>query len=346
MSTPKKRALITGVSGQDGSYLSELLLAKGYDVHGMVRRTSQLSRSRIDQMIDDARKNGNIFNLHYGDLSDSVGLNRLIATIKPHEVYNLASQSHVGISFTDPEYATDINGSAVMRLLEAVRFIDKDIRFYQASSSEMFGNAAQGILTESSPFAPRSPYGASKLYAHWMVNIYRESYGLYACSGILFNHESPLRGENFVSRKITLSLARIRAGKLDRMTLGNLDARRDWGFAGDYVEAMWLMLQQERSDNYVVATGETHTVREFVEKAAAIAGYDMAWEGSGVDEIGRDRKTGSVIVAVNPKYYRPLDVTFSYGDASKARKTFNWTPRLGFNGLVAVMMETDLKSCC
>jgi GDPmannose 4,6-dehydratase len=341
----KKKALITGVSGQDGSYLSDLLLSNGYDVHGLVRRTSQFSRGRIDQLVSDARKRGNVFNLRYGDLGDSVGLNRLIAEIKPQEVYNLASQSHVGISFTEPEYATETNGTAVMRLLEAIRFIDKDIRLYQASSSEMFGNAVGGILNENSPFAPRSPYGAAKLYAHWMVNIYRQSYGMYACSGIMFNHESPLRGENFVCRKITLSLAGIRSGKLERVTLGNLDARRDWGFAGDYVEAMWLMLQQERPDDYIVATGETHTVREFVERAAAKAGYDIAWEGSGVDEVGRDRKTGKVIVAVDPKFYRPLDITVSYGDASKARKAFNWKPRLGFNGLVDVMMETDLKLC-
>lgn len=339
-----KKALITGVSGQDGSYLSELLLAKGYDVHGLVRRTSQFSRGRIDESREHAKKHGQVFELHYGDLSEAAGLQRLIAEIKPDEVYNLAAQSHVGISFQDPEYATDINGNGVMRLLEAIRFVDKDIRFYQASSSELFGNASVGALNEDSPLAPRSPYGAAKLYAHWMVRIYRESYGMFACNGILFNHESPLRGENFVSRKITYSLARIKAGKQDLLTLGNIDSKRDWGFAGDYVEAMHLMLQQQKPEDFVIATGELHSVREFVEKAADIAGYAIIWKGQGVDEIGIDSKTGQTIISIDPKYYRPLDISVSFGDASRARTRLSWIPKQGFDGLVREMMQADFAA--
>ena len=338
----KKTALITGINGQDGSYLAEFLLEKDYEVHGLIRRTSQFNRTRIEKTRDEARKAGKRFELYYGNLGDSSSLHRIISVVKPNEVYNLAAQSHVRISFDEPEYVTDINATGVLRLLEAVRHSNTDCRFYQASTSELFGKAKETPQNEKTPFHPRSPYGVSKMYGYWIVKNYRESYDLHASNGILFNHESPRRGENFVSRKITYSLARIKAGLQDELKLGNLEARRDWGFAGDYVEAMWLMLQQDEPDDYVVATGETHSVREFVEKAARIAGFEIEWEGAGVDEVGRDRKTGKPIITINPDFYRPAEVDLLCGDASKAKKKLGWSARVGFGELVEIMMKADL----
>ena len=337
-----KVALITGITGQDGSYLAELLLEKGYDVHGIIRRTSQFNRGRIEAARAEARHKGQVFELHYGNLADSSSLHRVIHLCKPEEVYNLAAQSHVRVSFDEPEYAANINASGVLRLLEGIRHVGIDCRFYQASTSELYGKVVETPQTETTPFYPRSPYGVSKLYGFWIVKNYREAYGMHAGNGILFNHESPRRGENFVTRKITYSLARIKAGKQDVLRLGNLEARRDWGYAGDYVEAMWLMLQREQPDDYVVATGETHTVREFAEYAARIAGYDIAWEGEGQDEAGRDAKTGKVLIRIDPKFYRPAEVDVLLGDASKARRELGWSPRVSFEELVELMMRADL----
>jgi len=338
-----KKALITGINGQDGSYLAELLLDKGYDIHGVVRRTSQYNRSRIEDTRENARRSGRVFELHYGNMADASSLHRIISLVRPDEIYNLASQSHVGISFDEPEYATDVDGTGVLRLLEAIRSTCTHCRFYQAGTSELFGQPPQSPQDESTPFYPRSPYGVAKLYAYWIVRNYREIHGFHACNGIMFNHESPRRGENFVTRKITYSLARIKAGLQDTLRLGNLDSRRDWGYAQDYVEAMWLMLQQENAGDYVIGTGETHTVREFVEKAAAIAGFSIEWTGTGVNEQGVDRKTGRVIVKVDPKYFRPPESVILCGNAAKARRVLGWKPRTDFDGLVEVMMTADLK---
>ena len=335
-------AFITGVNGQDGSYLSELLLEKGYDVHGMIRRTSQFSRLRIEETRRLAETRGQVFELHYGNMSDATSLHRLIALCRPDEIYNLASQSHVGVSFEEPEYAADVNALGVLRLLECMRQIAPQARLYQASSSELFGDATEFPQTESTPFHPRTPYGVSKLYAYWIVHNYRDAYGLHGSNGILFNHESPRRGENFVTRKITYSLARIRAGLQQRLRLGNLEATRDWGFAGDYVDAMWRMLQQERPDDYVVATGESHTVREFVALAAEIAGTRLEWDGEGANAKGRDAGSGEVIVEVDPRFYRPAEVGPVQGDAAKARERLGWTPRVRFPELVERMMRADL----
>ena len=339
-----KVALITGVTGQDGSYLVELLLGKGYDVHGLIRRTSQFNRGRVEAVRADARKRGQVFELHYGNLADASSLHRVISLCRPTEIYNLAAQSHVRVSFDEPEYAANVNGSGVLRLLEGIRHTGVDCRFYQASTSELYGKVVETPQTENTPFYPRSPYGVSKLYAFWIVKNYRESYGMHASNGILFNHESPRRGENFVTRKITYSLARIKAGLQDSMRLGNMDAKRDWGFAGDYVDAMWRMMQQETPDDYVVATGETHSVREFAEIAAEIAGYSLAWEGEGADEIGRDAKTGKVLISIDPKFYRPAEVELLLGDPSKAREVLGWTPEVTFASLVEMMMRADLDS--
>ncbi|MBM4143266.1 MAG: GDP-mannose 4,6-dehydratase [Lentisphaerae bacterium] len=338
----RKVALITGVTGQDGSYLAEILLGKGYDVHGLVRRTSHFNRAFIETTRAEAIAAGKVFDLHYGDLADSSSLHRIVSLTRPTEVYNLAAQSHVGVSFDEPEYAADINGAGVLRLLEAIRREGAECRFYQASTSELFGKVAESPQSETTPFHPRSPYAVSKLYGYWIVRNYREAYGMHASNGILFNHESPRRGENFVTRKITYSLAMIKAGRQKTLRLGNLDARRDWGYAPDYVEAMWMILQQDRPDDYVVATGEAHTVREFVEGAAAIAGFDVAWEGEGAREVGRDRATGRVIVEVNPRYFRPADVDALLGNPAKARRVLGWAPRVAFEGLVRIMMEADL----
>lgn len=342
LNVTKKVGLITGITGQDGSYLAELLLRKGYDVHGVVRRTSSFNRARIDHARSFARSKGQRLELHYGDLSDSSSLSRIVSDTKPDEIYNLAAQSHVQVSFETAESTCDINGVGTLRLLEAIRSNALPSKFYQASTSELFGKVTEIPQTEVTPFYPRSPYGVSKLYAHWIVKNYREAFGLFGCNGILFNHESPRRAENFVTRKITSSLARIKAGLQDVLSLGNLSAKRDWGFAGDYVEAMWLMLQENEPRDYVVATGETYTVRDFVERAAKYAGFDIGWEGDGVDEIGRDRRSGAVVVSVDPKYFRPSEVDILIGDATLARNTLGWKPRVSFEELVEMMMRADL----
>lgn len=340
----RKVALITGINGQDGSYLTELLLEKGYDVHGIDRRTSQFNRGRIEDTRNKAQKRGQVFELYYGDISDFSNMCRIFSNCKPTEIYNFASQSHVAVSFEEPGHTTDVNANGVLRLLEAMRYFAMEgCRFYQASTSELFGNAPQTPQNENTPFHPRSPYGVAKLYAYWIVKNYREHYNIHACNGILYNHESPRRGENFVTRKITYSLARIKAGQQDVLKLGNIDAQRDWGFAKEYVEVMWKMLQIDNPDDYVIATGKTHTVREFIEKASTSAGFDIAWEGKGVDETGRDKKSGKVIVGIDPKFYRPEEKTILCGDAAKARKTLDWKPTITFDNLVEIMMKADLE---
>jgi len=333
-----RRALITGITGQDGSYLAELLLEKGYEVHGIARRTSTLYRERIEHL----RDNPNVY-LHYGDLGDSTSLNQVIASTRPEEIYNLAAQSHVGISFEQPEYTADVTGTGVLRLLAAIRSNRLDSRFYQASTSELFGEVREIPQTETTPFNPRSPYAVAKLYGFNIVKNYRESYGMHASNGILFNHESPRRGENFVTRKITLSFANIRAGRQSLLTLGNIDTTRDWGYAKDYVEMMWSMLQQSSPDDYVAATGEAHSVREFVERAGAIAGFDIRWEGQGANEVGLDRKSGNVLVRIHPKLYRPAEVDRLIGNATKAKEKLGWTPKVNFDELVEIMMKADLE---
>lgn len=340
----KKVALITGITGQDGSYLAELLLEKGYDVHGIIRRTSLFNRTRIEDTREAARKEGRIYDLHYGDMGDSSSLNRIVAETRPDEVYNLAAQSHVRVSFDSPEFTADVDGTGVLRLLEAIRSNKLDSRFYQASTSELYGLVQETPQTETTPFYPRSPYAVAKLYGFWIVKNYRESYGMHASNGILFNHESPRRGENFVTRKITLSLSRIKAGLQSTLRMGNLDAKRDWGFAKDFVEMMWLMLQQPEADDYVAATGEMHTVREFIEKAAPFAGYDIVWEGEGVGEVGKDRKTGKTIVEIDPKFFRPSEVELLLGNPIKAKTKLGWNPKVKFEELVALMMKADLRA--
>ena len=340
----RKVALITGITGQDGSYLAELLLEQGYDIHGIVRRSSHFNRGFIEETREQATAAGKVFELHYGNMGDSSSLHRIISIAQPTEIYNLAAQSHVRVSFDEPEYAANIDGVGVLRLLEGVRQTGIDCRFYQASTSELYGRVVETPQTETTPFYPRSPYGVAKMYGFWIVKNYRESYDLHATNGILFNHESPRRGENFVTRKITYSLARIRAGIQPTLSLGNLEAQRDWGYARDFVRAMWLMLQQDEPDDYVVATGETHSVREFVQAAAAIAGFDIAWEGSGVDEVGIDRKSGRTIVQVAPKFFRPAEVDLLLGDPSKAREVLGWQPSISFHELVEIMMRADLDA--
>jgi GDPmannose 4,6-dehydratase len=341
MSEPK-RALITGVTGQDGSYLVELLLEKGYEVHGIVRRASSFNTRRIDHLLSDGASHDPRLKLHYGDLLDSSSLSRIIERVAPHEVYNLGAQSHVHVSFQVPEYTAEANGVGTLRLLDAIREAKLPARFYQASSSELYGKARETPQRENTPFHPRSPYACAKLYAYWQTINHREAYGLFACNGILFNHESPRRGEVFVTRKISRAVARIRLGLQEKLVLGNLDARRDWGYAKDYVRAMWLMLQQPSPDDYVIATGETHTVREFCERAFAAAGLRIAWAGHGVEERGLDVATGRVLVEVDPKYFRPAEVDLLQGDASKARAALGWEPTVRFEGLVAMMVEADL----
>ena len=338
-----KSALITGVTGQDGSYLAELLLEKGYDVHGVARRTSLFNRTRIDGARREASRQGQVFELQYGDLGDSSSLNRILTLVRPDEVYNLAAQSHVGVSFQQPEYTSDVDATGVLRLMEGIRSLGLPTRFYQASTSELFGMAEETPQTETTPFHPRSPYAVAKLYGYWIVRNYREAYDMHASNGILFNHESPRRGENFVTRKITIGMARLRAGSRDRISLGNLDARRDWGHARDFVVAMWLMLQQDRPDDYVVATGVSHSVREFAELSAKVAGFDVEWAGRGVEEIGRDRSSGRVVVDVDSRYYRPAEVEALLGDPTKARDVLNWRPEVGFEQLVETMTKADLE---
>ena len=335
--------MITGVAGQDGSYLAELLLEKGYEVHGLVRRSSHLNRQNLERTLAEAARKGQTFQLHYGDMSDAGSLRRIILACKPCEVYNLAAQSHVRISFDEPENTANVDGTGVLRILESIHQSGLDARFYQASTSELFGKVTETPQSETTPFHPRSPYAVAKLYGHWITRNYREAYGMYTAAGILFNHESPRRGENFVTRKITYSLARIRAGAQMSLSLGNLDARRDWGYAPDYVEAMWRMLQHDRPDDYVVATGESHSVREFVEAAARVAGIALAWEGSGVDEIGVDRRSGRAIVTIDPKYYRPAEVDLLLGNAEKARRVLGWKPSVRFDRLVEIMARADLE---
>lgn len=338
-----KKALITGVTGQDGSYLAELLLEKGYEVHGTIRRASTFNTSRIDHLYKDPHVNGTRLFLHYGDLADGSNLNRLLEGIRPDEIYNLAAQSHVRVSFDIPEYTGDVTALGALRLLDAIRESGIKTRFYQASSSEMFGLVQEIPQREDTPFYPRSPYGCAKLYAHWITKNYRESYDLFAVSGILFNHESPRRGETFVTRKITRGLARIKLGKEDRLYLGNLDARRDWGYAKDYVEGMWKMLQQDGPDDFILATGETHTVREFVEAAGRNLDFEIVWQGKGVDEKGIDQKTGKIIVEIDKKYFRPAEVDLLIGDASKAKELLGWAPKTSFDDLVRLMSESDLR---
>lgn len=339
-----KKALITGVTGQDGAYLAEFLLGKGYEVHGIKRRASQFNTNRIDHIYEDPHKRGRHFLLHYGDLTDSSSLIQIVQRVKPDEIYNLAAQSHVKVSFEEPEYTGNSVALGTLRLLEAIRIagLEKTTRFYQASSSEMYGLVQQIPQKETTPFYPRSPYAVAKLYAYWITVNYREAYGLYACNGILFNHESPHRGETFVTRKITRGLARIKVGLQDHLYLGNLDALRDWGHARDYVEMQWRMLQQPEARDYVIATGEQHSVREFVELSAGCLGLRITWEGTDAEEKGIDQH-GNVIVAVDPRYYRPTEVQTLLGDASRAREELGWRPRVTFRELVTEMTEEDLK---
>ncbi len=339
----KKIALITGITGQDGSYLAELLLEKGYEVHGIIRRASSFNTKRIDHLYKDPHlKNVKLF-LHYGDLSDSSNLNRIIEKVRPTEIYNLAAQSHVQVSFESPEYTADVTGIGTLRLLDAIRDTKLNTRFYQASTSELFGLVQETPQKETTPFYPRSPYACAKLYSYWITVNYRESYGLYACNGILFNHESPRRGETFVTRKITRGLARILAGKDDCLYLGNIDAKRDWGYAKDYVEGMWRMLQQDKPEGIVLATGETHTVREFIEESYKTAKIDLRWKGKKEKEVGIDRKTGKAIIKIDKRYYRPAEVEMLLGNPSKAKKVLDWKPATKFKDLVRIMMEADLK---
>jgi GDPmannose 4,6-dehydratase len=343
MSAQPKKALITGITGQDGAYLAEFLLAKGYEVHGIKRRTSLFNTARIDHLFRDVHEGETRFFLHHGDMTDSSSLVHIIEKVQPDEIYNLAAQSHVAVSFEEPEYTANADALGTLRLLEAIRTLKlvAKTRFYHASTSELFGKAQETPQRETTPFYPRSPYAVAKLYSHWITVNYREAYGIYACNGILFNHESPIRGETFVTRKITRALARIKLGLQDCLYLGNLNAKRDWGHARDYVEAMWLMLQQPEPDDYVIATGEQHSVREFVNAAAAELGITIRWEGEGINEIGfwGDR----AIVRVDPRYFRPTEVESLLGDATKAREKLGWQPRTTFHELVAEMVREDLK---
>jgi GDPmannose 4,6-dehydratase len=339
----RKKALVTGITGQDGSYLAELLIEKGYEVHGVIRRSSSFNTQRIDNLYQDPHESGVRLVLHYGDLNDASSLNRILRIVNPDEIYNLGAQSHVKVSFDTPEYTGEVTGLGATRLLEAIRELQIRPRIYQASSSEMFGKAEHVPQSEATPFYPRSPYGIAKVYAYWMTVNYREAYSLYATNGILFNHESPRRGETFVSRKITRAVGRIVHGLQDRLYLGNLEAKRDWGYAKDYVYAMWLMLQQDEAEDYVIATGETHTVREFCELAFASAGVRIEWRGSGSDERGVDSRSGRVVVEIDPRYYRPTEVDLLLGDASKARQRLGWKPETTFDELVRLMVKSDQR---
>jgi GDPmannose 4,6-dehydratase len=340
-----KRALITGVTGQDGAYLAEFLLAKGYEVHGIKRRSSLFNTARIDHIYEDPHIASRHFILHYGDMTDSSSLIHIVQKVQPDEIYNLAAQSHVQVSFEEPEYTANSDALGVLRLLEAIRILglEKKTKFYQASTSELYGLVREIPQSETTPFYPRSPYAVAKLYGYWIVVNYREAYGIYACNGILFNHESPLRGETFVTRKITRGLARIKVGLQSELYLGNLDAKRDWGHARDYIEMQWLMLQQEKPQDYVIATGHQYSVREFVKRCAALLELDLTWTGNGIEEKAVD-KFGKVIVAVDPRYFRPTEVETLLGDASKAKRELGWTPRTTFDELVREMVECDLKA--
>lgn len=338
-----KKAFITGITGQDGSYLAELLLEKGYEVHGLVRRASSFNTQRIEHLYPQYRKKEERLFLHYGDMADSSNLNRVLERTRPDEIYNLAAQSHVKISFLVPEYTAETDAIGTLRMLDAIKDLGISPRFYQASTSELYGKVMEVPQTERTPFYPRSPYGVAKLYAYWIVVNYREAYDLYACNGILFNHESPRRGENFVSRKITLGASRIKQGKQEFLTLGNLNAQRDWGFAGDYVEAMWLMLQQEKPDDYVIASGKTHSVRSFVELVFKMLDMELEWQGEGLHEIGIEKKTGIRRVMVNERYFRPTEVDMLIGDPTKAKTELKWDPKFTFEQLVELMVQEDMK---
>ena len=340
----KKVALITGITGQDGSYLAELLLEKGYEVHGIIRRASTFNTKRIDHLYQDPHEEDVRLFLHYGDITDSSNLNRLIEKIQPTEIYNLAAQSHVGVSFDSPEYTAEATGVSTLRILDAIRESGVKTKFYQASTSELFGGLPETApQSEKTPFYPKSPYGVAKLYSYWITVNYRESYDIFACNGILFNHESPRRGETFVTRKITRAAAAIHLGMQDKLYLGNLDAKRDWGHAKDYVEGMWRILQQDEPQDYVLSMNETHTVREFVELAFAELGYDIEWQGTGVDEKGIDKNTGKVLVEVDPKYFRPAEVELLWEDSTKARTELGWEPKYSFMDLVKEMVQSDLE---
>lgn len=340
-----KKALITGITGQDGAYLAEFLLNKGYEVHGIKRRASLFNTDRIDHLYQDPHEKGRRLILHYGDLTDATNMVRIVQAIQPDEVYNLAAQSHVKVSFDSPEYTADTDGLGTLRLLEAIRILglEKKTKFYQASTSELYGKVVETPQTEKTPFYPRSPYAVAKLYAYWIVVNYREAYGMYACNGILFNHESPVRGETFVTRKISRAMSRIKLGLQDCLYLGNLDAKRDWGHAMDYVEMQWLMLQQAEPDDFVIATGEQYSVRDFVDAAAREVDIAIRWEGEGINEKGVDMLTGKIIVAVDPEYFRPTEVETLLGNPAKAKEKLGWSPRISFDELVAEMVRADME---
>ena len=336
-----KIALITGITGQDGSYLTELLLDKGYEVHGIIRRSSSFNTFRIDHLYkDESILNKTLF-LHYGDLTDSSNLNRLVEKIQPDEIYNLGAQSHVQVSFELPEYTAEVDGVGTLRFLDAIRETGIKTKFYQASTSELYGKVQEIPQTEQTPFYPRSPYGVAKLYAYWIVVNYREAYDIFACNGILFNHESERRGKTFVTRKISVAVSKIILGLQDSLSIGNLDAKRDWGYAPEYCEGMWRMLQAEKPDDYVMATGETHTVREFIEESFDVLGEEIIWEGEGIDEKGILKSSGQMVVNINPRYFRPTEVELLIGDASKAKTNLGWTPKVTFKELVKIMVTAD-----
>ena len=341
----RKKALITGITGQDGAYLTEFLLSKGYEVHGIKRRASSFNTSRLDHMYKDFHLSNSRIFLHYGDVTDSTNIIRLIQQIQPDEIYNLAAQSHVWVSFQLPEYTAQVDALGTLRILEAIRILglEKKVKFYQASTSELYGKVVESPQNEDTPFYPRSPYSVAKLYGFWITKNYCESYGMFACNGILFNHESPIRGETFVTRKITRAIARIKYGLQDGLYLGNLDARRDWGHARDYVEAMWLMLQQDEPEDFVIATGESHSVREFVELACKEAGIEISWRGKGLDEVGYNEATEKVVVRIDPRYFRPAEVDCLLGDPSKAKEKLGWETKISFEELVKEMMRSDLE---
>ena len=338
-----KKALITGVTGQDGSYLAEFLLKKGYEVHGIKRRSSIIKTDRIDHIYQDLHEKDLRFILHYGDMTDSSNLNRMVELINPDEIYNLAAQSHVKVSFDVPEYSAEVDAIGTLRLLDAIKEREIKCKFYQASSSEMFGKAKEFPQKETTPFNPQSPYAAAKVFSYWITNNYRAAYGLFACNGILFNHESPRRGETFVTRKITMAVANIHAGKQDKLFLGNINARRDWGYAPEYVEAMWKMLQQKKPDDYVIATNKEHSVKEFCELAFKEIGINLEWKGTGVNEKGVNTRTKKTIIEIDPMYFRPTDVERLRGDYSKAKKNLVWEPKVTFKELVKIMVQADLK---
>ncbi|MBG0791822.1 MAG: GDP-mannose 4,6-dehydratase [Desulfovibrionaceae bacterium] len=339
------KALITGITGQDGAYLAELLLEKGYEVHGIKRRSSSFNTARVDHLYKDPHETDVKFFMHYGDMADSTNLIRLIQKIQPDEIYNLAAQSHVQVSFESPEYTANCDAMGPLRILEAIRILGltKETRFYQASTSEMFGKVTESPQNERTPFYPRSPYGAAKVYGYWITVNYREAYDMYACNGILFNHESPIRGETFVTRKITRAVARIKLGFQEDLYLGNLDAKRDWGHARDYVKAMWLMLQQDEPEDYVIATGQNHSVRQFTEKAFKHIGVDITWEGSGKQEVGKDMATGRTLVRIDERYFQPTEVDYLLGDPAKARDQLGWETQISFDELIETMVKADIE---